>query len=64
MSKKFHAVNRKTGERWRPEKGKKQYLVMYDSGYLAKVTQDFYTYIEPLDTKEWRFEINQDIFNG
>lgn len=66
MSKKFHAVNRKTGERWRPEKGKKQYLVMYDSGYLAKITEDFYTFIEPLDRGVWKTELNQtlqDIFN-
>jgi len=27
---------------------------MYDSGYLAVVRVDFYTYVEPLDPKEWR----------
>ena len=54
MSKKFWAENRVTGARWEPEKGKKQYLVMYDSGYLAVVTEDFYQYVTALDTNEWR----------
>ncbi len=56
MSKKFKAINRLTGEDWKPKKivTGKQYLVLYDSGYAAVVTEDFYTYIEPLDTKEWR----------
>jgi len=54
MSKKFWAENRLTGEKWKPEKGKKQYLVMYDSGYIAIITEDFYTYISPLDIKIWR----------
>ena len=54
MSKKFYAEHKVTGERWKPENGKKQYLVMYDSGYLAVVTEDFYTYIAPLDTSVWR----------
>jgi len=53
MSKKFYAVHRETREKWKPKKDTKQYLVMYDSGYLAVVTQDFYTFIEPLDTREW-----------
>jgi len=59
MSKKFYAVNRKTGEIWKPIKkytsfGFKQYLVMYDSGYCAVVTHDFYIDIEPLDLKIWK----------
>lgn len=55
MSKKFKAINRLTGEDWKPKKidTGKQYLVLYDSGYAVVVTEDFYTYIEPLDTKEW-----------
>lgn len=56
MSKKFYAINRVTGERWKPDKSlgyKSQYLVMYDSGYLAIISQEFYTHIEPLDTKIW-----------
>ena len=28
--------------------------MMYDSGYLAVVTEDFYQYVAPLDAKEWR----------
>lgn len=54
MSKKFHAENRDTGERWSPGGGAKQYLVMYDSGYLACVTEDYYTYIRPLDPAVWK----------
>lgn len=54
MSKKFWAENRVTGARWEPERGNKQYLVMYDSGYLAVVTEDFYQHVTPLDVKEWR----------
>ena len=57
MNKKFYAVNKKTGERWSPQTKHNggsnydnQYLVMYDSGYLAIVSEDFYTHIEPLDT--------------
>jgi len=61
MSKKFYAVNRETGERWKPDTSgfyDKQYLVMYDSGYLAVVSQEFYTHIEPLDTKIWKTVVN------
>lgn len=54
MSKKFHAENRKTGERWTPKKGTKQYLVMYDSGYLGQVTEDYYQYLVPLDPAVWK----------
>lgn len=56
MSKKFHAEHRITGEIWKPNtrNSGKQYLMMYDSGYLAVVTEDFYTYISPLDPKEWK----------
>ena len=55
MSKKFHAVNRKTGERWKPDKRfGRNFLVMFDSGYLGEVVQDFYTTITPLDPKFWK----------
>lgn len=55
MSKKFYAVNRETGERWKPNKNKDaNYLVMYDSGYLAEVEQDFYAFIKPLSPKIWK----------
>ena len=54
MSKKFWAENRVTGEKWKPQPGKVQYPVMYDSGYLAVVSEDFYQYIQPLDCKTWR----------
>lgn len=57
MSRKFFAVNRETGERWMPNpRSGKQYLVMYDSGYLAVITEGGYYGIEikPLDNKVWR----------
>lgn len=30
---------------------------MYDSQYLAVVTEDFYKYIEPLNPKEWKLVV-------
>ena len=63
MSKQFWAINRVTGEKWKPDKGKKQFLVMYDSGYLAKVTEDFYTYMEPLDVHVWQRVIKGDRYD-
>lgn len=55
MSKKFYAVNRETGERWKPTR-KSQFLVMYDSGYLAVVTDYGWdgASFQALDTKVWR----------
>ncbi len=56
MSRKFKAVNRITGEEWKPSGNyKRTYLVMYDSGYLAVVKEDGWggTFISPLDPKEW-----------
>lgn len=51
MTKKFYAVNKQTGARWKPQQNQKQYLVMYDSGFLAVVTEGFYIHIEPLNIK-------------
>lgn len=61
MSKKFFAVNRRTGEKWKPSKKnvEKEYLVMYDSGYLAVVTVDFYIHIEPLSRKDWEVVLKE-----
>lgn len=67
MSKKFYAVNRETGEKWKPvksvgwEQSPHQYLVMFDSGYLAVVTQDFYSHITPLDPKIWQTVIKENL---
>lgn len=70
MSTKFYAVSRTTGERWKPEKKSfghqcKQYLVMWDSGYLAVVTEakgyDGFTSIDPLCTKTWKTVIPNPI---
>jgi hypothetical protein len=61
MSRKFYAVNRQTGERWKPNPHEeKQYLVMYDSGYLAVVTYRPYegNHLQSLDPKIWRIEHN------
>lgn len=56
MSKKFKVVHRESGEVWTatPEPHIKKYLVLYDSGYAAVVTQEYYTHIEPLDSKVWK----------
>ncbi len=45
MSKKFWAVNRLTGEKWKPKTGPytpPQYLMLWDSGYPAVVKEGFY----------------------
>lgn len=57
MSKHFTAVNRITGEQWKSTNG--SYLVMYDSGYLAEVVEDYYTYMKPLDTSVWKVIIKE-----
>jgi len=59
MSKKFYAVHRETGERWKPCKDSStehEYIVMYDTGYFAVVKDygwDGLT-IQALDTKVWK----------
>ena len=57
MSRLFWAEHRVTGERWQPSNPNydKEYLVMYDSGYLAVVLDDGWTtFIKPLDNKVWK----------
>jgi hypothetical protein len=57
MSKKFWAVNRLTGEKWKPKTGPytpPQYLMLWDSGYPAVVKEGFYLTMEPLDMKVWK----------
>lgn len=61
MSKVFYAVNRETGERWKPEPNKQQFLMMFDTGYLAVVEEDFYTYITKLDNKIWQTVVKNNI---
>ncbi len=61
MSKKFHAVHRKTGERWKPSGNDNQFLVLYDSGYAAVVTEQFYTFITPLDPRVWKVVVNDSL---
>ncbi len=67
MSKKFYAVNRETGERWKPNNklggpydSVRQYLVLYDSGYCAVVTEEFYTSVTPLDPKVWKVIVKEN----
>lgn len=57
MSKHFTAVNRITGEQWKSTNG--SYLVMYDSGYLAEVVEDYYTFMKPLDLSVWKTIIKE-----
>ena len=59
MSKKFYAINPKTGERWKSNGN--NFLIMYDTGNLAVVTQEWYTEVTPLDTKIWKTEIKSNI---
>jgi hypothetical protein len=65
MSKLFYAVNRQTSERWEPNKTyRKEYLFMYDSGYLGVCSYDgFYTYVAPLCTKTWKVVFNDSMAN-
>ena len=52
MSKKFRVVNRETNE---PLKlNKNQYIVLYDSGYSAIVTSDFYDTVITVDPKIYK----------
>ncbi len=53
MAKKFWAEDRETGKRWKGTE--KEYLVMYDSGFLAVVWDaGWECSITPLDTKKWK----------
>ena len=65
MSKKFYAVNKTTGEKWKPDKNYKsdQYLVLYDSGYPAVVTHysGWEVSVVPLDLSKWTFVIEPSI---
>ena len=38
MSKKWKAINKVTGEPWKPSSDRHQFLVMYDTGFVAVVT--------------------------
>jgi hypothetical protein len=62
MSKKFYAVNRNTGNKWKPNH-RGNCLGMYDSGYLAEVDEsDPYTVvITKLDTKVWRKVVKENM---
>jgi hypothetical protein len=64
MSTKFYAINRATGERWKSDTRHKQYLMMYDSGYLAVVT-NYGRYegesISKLDPTVWRVVVRDTI---
>lgn len=69
MSSKFYAVNRESGKRWTPDPfktahGIHQYLVMYDSGYLAVVERDFYTHITPLKPQDWEVVVKGNMKRG
>jgi hypothetical protein len=64
MSTKFYAKHRVTGEKWKPDPDSSydhEYLIMYDTGYLAVVKEEFYTYIQPLDPKEWELIIKPNL---
>lgn len=63
MSQKFYAVDRETGEKWVGHKDQytHEYLVMYDTGYLAVVNDVAYeTTISTLDPKKWRIVVKKN----
>jgi len=65
MSKKFYAVNRETGERWQPDNHlQEEFLVMYDSGYLAVVTGTKWSApsVRSLDPKKWKTVVKTELF--
>lgn len=73
MSKKFYAVHRETGERWKPHTAiqtthggrQKPFLVMFDSGYAGVISKDgFYTYLDKLDPKVWKVVVKENILNN
>ena len=65
MATKFYAINRQTKERWkrnkRYKKGK-QFLMMFDSGYLAVVSNNDWEGMSviPLDPKIWKTVIKSN----
>lgn len=64
MSRIFYAVHRETGERWKKDTSgiyKHQYLVLYDSGHLAVVSEIDWegSSIVPLDRKKWKIMFNK-----
>lgn len=63
MAKKFYAVNKHSGERWKKNDNieGRQYLVLYDSGYAAVVREYFDTYITPLDPGIWTVVVKESI---
>jgi len=61
MSTKFKVVHRVTGKPY-PLK-LNEYFVMYDSGYPALVTNDYYHYINSIDMKEWKIVFKRNFIN-
>ena len=53
MSKKFHVVNKHTGEKWKPVNGSNQYIVVTQKGFPLIVDTDFYTSLSPLPKADW-----------
>jgi len=64
MSRLFYAVNRETGERWKPcEYEDVNYLAIDDSGCFVEVRSSGYyeTYIDPLCSKTWKVVFNKSM---
>lgn len=55
MSKKWKAINKVTGEPWKPSSDRHQFLVMYDTGFVAVVTDAGWDghWFEPLDMTKY-----------
>ena len=63
MSRKFYAVNRYTGERWKPRPECKEYLMLWDSGYPAVVQESGWdgVFITALDPKTWKLVMKPSV---
>lgn len=55
MSKKWKAINKVTGEPWKPSSDRHQFLVMDNTGFIAVATDYGYDgyYFEPLDMTQY-----------
>ena len=55
MSKKWKAINKVTGEPWKPSSDRHQFLVMYDTGFVAVVTDAGWDghWFDPLDMTKY-----------
>lgn len=64
MSKKWRVIEKETGLPWKSEeKDRHQFLVMYDSGYVAVVTDAGWDghYFDKLDMKKYKIVMKGNV---